>query len=267
MIASLPMYDWPEVRQATDAWWAGLARHLRDEGFDAPDMLTRGGDSATTQWRRPDLVLSQTCGYPLMHDFKDRLEVLATPAYGVEGCSGPLYSSAIVVRSDAGISRLEDLKGATAAYNALDSLSGHLAIKCVFAPLSSDGRFFGRIVKSGGHLNSMQLVGEHKADVAAIDCVTYALAQRYRPDLTAGLAVIAHGPAAPGLPYVTAAGRPPDEVAGFKRALAAAAADPALAGARDVLFIAGLEFLPPDAYHSVLDLEAACDAVGYVALA
>jgi hypothetical protein len=41
MIASLPMYDWPEVREATDAWWAGLARHLRDAGFEAPDRLTR----------------------------------------------------------------------------------------------------------------------------------------------------------------------------------------------------------------------------------
>ena len=28
MIASLPMYDWPEVRGATDAWWNGIARHL-----------------------------------------------------------------------------------------------------------------------------------------------------------------------------------------------------------------------------------------------
>ena len=32
MIASLPMYDLPETRSATDALWAGIARHLRAEG-------------------------------------------------------------------------------------------------------------------------------------------------------------------------------------------------------------------------------------------
>ena len=266
MIASLPMYDWPELRRATDAWWAGLARHLRAEGFDAPDRLTRSR-SPGTQWRRPDLLVSQTCGYPLTHAFKEHLEVLATPVYDVEGCSGPLYSSAIVVHGDGGISSLGDLRGATAAYNAADSLSGHLALKCVFAPLSNAGRFFDRIVESGGHLKSMQLVHERKADVAAIDCVSFALARQARPELTASLAVIAHGPVAPALPYVTAAGRSPDEMGRLKRALAAAAADPALAGVREPLFIAGLEFLPRHAYQRVLDLEAGCDALGYVRLA
>jgi ABC-type phosphate/phosphonate transport system substrate-binding protein len=260
------MYDWPEVREATDAWWAGLARHLRGAGFEAPDRLTRTGD-ASAQWRRPDLLVSQTCGYPLMHDFKGRLEVLATPVYDVDGCSGTSYSSLIVVPADGGVSRLEDLAGATAAYNAADSLSGHLALKCVFAPLSKDGGFFNRLVESGSHRASMRLVCDRKADVAAIDCVSFALTRRHRPKLAAGLAVIARGPAAPALPYVTAAGRPADEIARLKRALSAAAVDPALAGALQALFIAGLEFLAPDAYHRVLDLEAECDALGYAALA
>ena len=225
MIATLPMYDWPQARQATDAWWAGMARHLRAQGFDAPDRLTRSRNPAT-QWRRPDLLMSQTCGYPLVHAFKGKLEALATPVYAAEGCAGPHYSSVIVVAVDAGISRLEDLKGAAAAYNAADSLSGHLALRCVVAPLSTNGRFFARLVRSGSHLGSMRLVHKGAADVAAIDCVTYALACRYRPALAAGLRVIARGPAAPALPYVTAAGRSRDEVARLKRALAAAVVDP-----------------------------------------
>jgi ABC-type phosphate/phosphonate transport system substrate-binding protein len=266
MIASLPMYDWPEIREPTNAWWTGLARHLRAQGFDVPEGLTRA-EGASAHWGRSDLLLSQTCGFPLMHDFKGRLEVLATPVYDVEGCSGPCYSSVIVVDAAAGFSKLEDLKGATAAYNAADSLSGHLALKCVFAPLSRNGRFFGRVVISGDHAGSMRMVQERQADVAAIDCVSFALARRYRPELASGLAVIARGPAAPALPYVTAAGRPPGDVAGLRQALAAAAADPALAQARQALFIRGLEFLPPDAYLTVLDLEAACAAEGYALLA
>lgn len=266
MIASLPMYDWPEVREATDGWWTGLAAHLRREGFDAPARLTRSRVPGA-QWRRPDLLVSQTCGYPLMHNFKDQLQVLATPVYAVDGCSGPEYSSVIIVKADAGINRLDQLAGATAAYNAADSLSGHLALTCAVAPLSRDGRFFGRLVKSGSHRGSMALVRDGKADVAAIDCVSFAMARRYLPDLASGLAVIACGPAAPALPYVTAAGRSSGEVDRLRRALAAAAADPDLAGARASLFIVGLEFMAADAYQRVLDLEAQCRAVGYPTLA
>jgi hypothetical protein len=61
MLASLPMYDWPEIRSATDAWWAGIARHA---GLGFP--LTRVPDYAEL-WRRDDLVFSQTCGYPFTH--------------------------------------------------------------------------------------------------------------------------------------------------------------------------------------------------------
>ena len=61
-VASLPMYDLPEVTAATDAWWAGLARAMRREGLsDVPDRLTRGPDVAEL-WRASDLLFSQTCG-------------------------------------------------------------------------------------------------------------------------------------------------------------------------------------------------------------
>src|SRR5690242_19394338 len=57
MLASVPMYDWPEISTATDAWWAGIARHA---GLSFP--LSRATDYAEL-WRRDDLIFSQTCGY------------------------------------------------------------------------------------------------------------------------------------------------------------------------------------------------------------
>jgi len=35
------MYDWPEVRAATDEIWHALRDWLRGRGFDAPDELER----------------------------------------------------------------------------------------------------------------------------------------------------------------------------------------------------------------------------------
>ncbi len=66
MFASLPMYDFPEVSAATDAWWSGVASALRRAGLDAvPEALTRDPD--VDVWNSQELLLSQTCGYTLTH--------------------------------------------------------------------------------------------------------------------------------------------------------------------------------------------------------
>ncbi|MGE0214041.1 MAG: phosphate/phosphite/phosphonate ABC transporter substrate-binding protein [Parvibaculaceae bacterium] len=266
-IASLPMYDWPEIRAATDAWWAGLARHLKAEGFlDVPATLDREA-AREVQWRSPLLLLSQTCGYPLTHALQGQVEVVAAPTYAAEGCEEGQYRSAIVVHAAKGPERPEALRGATAAFNGDDSLSGHLALKAVFAPLARDGRFFGRTVESGSHVRSMDMVAAGEADVAAIDCVSLALAKAHRPKVAEKLRAIAWSPLAPALPYVTAAGRPMPEMTRLKRALTAAATDPALSAPRDTLLLRRLDFVPTSAYGRVLEIEAAADALGYTELA
>jgi len=266
MIASLPMYDWPEVREATDALWHTIARHLAANGFaGVPAGLERDRDR-DEQWRSPDLLLSQTCGYPLTHALAGRVDLVATPCYGVRGCQGADYCSLVVTARAGKVAGLADVRGRSAAFNSADSMSGLLALKAVAAPLSRGGRFFARTLESGSHLASMRLVAEGKADVAAIDCVSFALAQRHRPHLVKRLRVIAETPRVPGLPLITARGRPPGERARLARALSEAFADPALAAARAELFITGLEFTALADYQAILDLEAAADAAGYTRL-
>ena len=96
--------------------------------------------------------------------------------------------------------------------------------------------------------------------------MTFALVKRARPEMARSLAVIGRGPSVPGLPYVTAMGRPPAEVMRLKRALVEAAADPALREARAALLIERFEFLPAEEYRRILDVEARADAFGYTAL-
>ena len=133
MIASLGMYDWPELRRATDAWWMGLRRHLVAAGFrDVPETFLR--DANHEAWRSDALLLSQTCGYPLTHAFRGQLIPIGTPCYDAPGCSGSNYCSAIVVNAASRANSFEDLRGKTAAYNSSDSLSGHLALRSLAAP-------------------------------------------------------------------------------------------------------------------------------------
>lgn len=244
MLATLSMYDWPEIREATDAWWAGIARHL---GIEAP--LSRPAEFRSA-WRNPGLLFSQTCGYPYTHDFRGLLKLVVTPHYAAEGCHGADYCSFVFARKGWSPDRLSQSR---AAYNAADSMSGMLALKVVFAP-------FARAIKTGSHLASLSAVREGEADVCAVDAVCVALARRYRPRDLDGLFVVARSPSVPGLPYVTRAG----DAAALQRALSAAFDDPALASARERLLLTG--FSLPDAvdYARIPALEA---ELGTVSLA
>ena len=242
MIASLPMYDWPEVRKATDAWWSGLARHLGVTG-----ELDRRADYIAA-WRQNDLTFSQTCGYPFTHEFKGLLNYIGTPHYNVDGCDEPNYSSIVFARDR---QPLERFKGSVAAVNNPDSMSGMLALQLVFAPLATNGNFFSSVVESGGHVNSMIAVRHGKADVCAIDAVCVAMAKRYRPDYLKGLVEIARSPLVPSLPFVTRGGN----MDVMRQALVAAFGDESLHEARDQLFLSGQSVLRPNAYERITDLE------------
>jgi ABC-type phosphate/phosphonate transport system substrate-binding protein len=253
MIAALQMYDWPEVRAATDAWWAGLARHL---GVEFP--LSRPEDF-TSPWFRDDLYLAQTCGYPVTHALKGQVKLVATPHYDADGCEGAGYCSIVFAREacEPGV-----LRGSVAAVNTPDSMSGMLALKLVFARHAKEGRFFSRAVETGGHLNSLAAVREKRADVCAIDCVCVALARRYRPEALAGLVEIARSPVVPGLPLITRAGEPEF----LRKGIARAFADEGLSQQRAALLLSGWSVPDAAAYERITSLESAMEQGGGLAL-
>ena len=254
-IISLPMYDWAEVRAATDAWADGIVRHLRQHGFpETPSELLRRDDYGEA-WLSPDLLLSQACGYPLTHAYAPSLLPVLTPHYAVEGCSGPDYSSFIMVRRSAEIRQLSDLRSHVSAINDRYSMSGMLALKLIFAPLARSGEFFACTIETGSHLDSLKAVQQGTADVCAIDAVCLAMAKRYRPEVLEDMTVLARSPLIPGLPMVTSARRSADEIDRLRRALLAAFADPKLGRAREALFLSGASVLDADAYAVILKLE------------
>lgn len=266
-IASLPMYDLPEVRWATDAWWAGLARAFRAEGVaDVPDCLTRTGPYHGA-WADPNLLFSQTCGYPLVRGFANHLRPLAAIRLAIDGCDGIDYHSLVMVRAGSDARTLADLRGAVWAFNNSDSQSGMSAMRHTVAPFARGGRFFARAIETGGHRASMVMVKSGAADVCAVDVATYTLALRYAPEIPEGLRVLARTAAAPGLPYVTRIEADDDLVRRMRAGLAAAAADPDLAEARAALLIAGVAVVERDDYERVDAMERETRELGYPELA
>jgi ABC-type phosphate/phosphonate transport system substrate-binding protein len=261
------MYDLPGLEAATDAWWAGLAAAFAAEGIDdVPPRITRGGDTGRS-WLAPDLLLGQTCGYPLTHALAGRVALVATPVYACPGCSDGNYRSEILVRADNRAERLEDLRGGRAVANSADSQSGYSALRHAVARSAQDGRFFGSVTFSGSHLRSMEAVAAGEADVCAIDGVTFHLLTRLRPDLTRQLRVIARSADAPALPYITRRDASQDGLARLRAGLRRAATDPALAEVRAELLLEGFVVKPLTAYDRILELEAAAAEAGYPKLA
>jgi ABC-type phosphate/phosphonate transport system substrate-binding protein len=265
--ASLPMYDLPEIRPAQAALWAGLARHLAREGVtDVPAALAYDRPIAAL-WSRPDLLLSQCCGYDLVHAFAGALRPLATPCYGAPGCAGPSYSSIVVVAEDSQARGLDDLRGGVCAINSRHSHSGMNALRALIAPLSRDRRFFRAVRESGAHSASIKMVARGEADVAAIDCVVHALLARHRPAALAGTRALARTPGAAAPPFVTRAGAGDEAVERLRAALARTFDDPLLAAARDDLLLAGIAILPISAYVRIKAFERYAARHGYPALA
>ena len=240
--AALPMYDLPELRPATDAWWAAIRQELVARGVEAPAGLDRPED-ASTFWRRPDLLLSQCCGHDLMHGLNETVAVVAVPDYVAPGCGAGRYRSAIVARKGAA-GDLASLARGRLAVNGPSSHSGHTALRHA---LKAAGAAWtpGRSVVTGSHRASVQAVATGAADLAAIDAVTLALLGDAAPDELEGIATVFMGASAPALPYVASRSLPEATRRAVADALFAAAADPALTPVRHRLRLRG--FVPPAA--------------------
>lgn len=217
-VASLPMYDWPEISTIVDSLWEGVAARFRVAGFAAPERLDRRV-SFQDVWREPGLLLSQTCGYPYVKELRGKVALVGAPVYDAPGCAEATYRSFLVVRRGDPATAVAMLRGRRAAINSRDSQSGYSALRAIVAPFAGGGRFFDAVIVSGSHRASLRAVAEGPADVAAIDAVCWAMAQRHEPAAFAKLRVLAQSPIAPSLPFITAVSRNPVERAALLDAL------------------------------------------------
>jgi ABC-type phosphate/phosphonate transport system substrate-binding protein len=199
------MYDFGAAVAANDRLWAGVRDRLRAAGVPAPEALTRGDGAFWPAWQAPDLILSQTCGYPFRARLHGRVAYVGTPDYGVEGCAAGHYRSVFVVRADDPRATLAEFDGAGFAYNEALSQSGWAAPQVHAAKL---GLRLPPVVETGGHRRSAHAVAEGRADIAALDAVTWALMQD--EDVVASLRVVGMTDPTPGLPFITALGGPVD---------------------------------------------------------
>ncbi len=226
MIASLPMYDLLEVRAHTDGIWSAIAQQLRAVNIDAPSELTRPSGSYLDHWRQVDLLLSQTCGYPLVRDLRSGVDVVGSFCTVVDQPGQPgWYRSVIVCRTDDARSAPgaegDPFAGfrsgnVLCAANGPDSLSGWISLGSAWGGTRLN---IPAVLVTGGHVASLEAVANGRADVASIDSWTFHLLSIHRPDAVAGVKVIARGPLVAVTPLICHAGGPVDELRSALRAV------------------------------------------------
>jgi ABC-type phosphate/phosphonate transport system substrate-binding protein len=262
-LASLPMYDFPDLREAHDALWRSIAARLQAlEMVHAPPALLReeAGEAALGD---PRLLLSQTCGYPLALGLRPGVRVVTTPGYRARGCQGPFHRSVVLVRMNDKAMNLSDLRGRRLAFNAPDSNTGVNLLRAEIAPMALSRPFFGAVIETGAHVRSVAAVAEGVADVAAVDCVTWALLERSSPALCGRLRVLAWTMAGLGLPLVTGPETSLAEIELLRQAIEAAVADRALADVRRTLLLHAVYRTSEVEYRGLLRLKSMAAEQGY----
>jgi ABC-type phosphate/phosphonate transport system substrate-binding protein len=265
-IAVLPMYEFPWTAAANDALWAAISARLDGAGVEAPRRLTRGPDLAS-HWRDPRLIFGQTCGYPYVTGLKSLVTLIAAPEYAFPGCEGATHRSFIIRRARDPRHELREFRGSTAGLNAHDSNTGMNLFRAAIARIAGGAPFFGSIAVTGSHEASMTAVAEGQADLAAIDCVSFALIERSRPELAERVAIVAESAFSPSLPFIAAARLDALAIGAIQQALFTALADPNLAEARAALGLAGARAAAPNDYDQVAEIEREAAAQGYARLA
>jgi hypothetical protein len=117
-LLAFPMYA---VDRADTRALAGGKGVLAARGVPVEDVPDGPESDLLTHWRQPALVLSQTCGYPLVTQLPD-VQVVCFH-YAARAAKGS-YRSFLVVREEDRHLTLADFRGRRAVCNSADSQSG-----------------------------------------------------------------------------------------------------------------------------------------------
>src|SRR6266699_3157748 len=134
------------------------------------------------------------CGLPYVRMTSQNtcpVELLAAPVLmGERYLHRPIYFSDVIVRSDSPYTSFDDLGGCVWAYNERVSHSGCNLVCYSLLERGKSPDYFGKTVKSGSHLRSLEMVLTGEADAAAIDSHLSDILRSKDEELAARLRVI-----------------------------------------------------------------------------
>ena len=156
-----------------------------------------------------DLELIQICwicGWPyvIKADRPDpKIELLVVPVPSGERYAGrPIYFSDVVVRSASPYRTFSDLQGRRWAYNEPRSHSGYNLVRYYLSCAGVGEGYFGRVVESGAHRRSLQMILDDRVDASAIDSTVLDWEMRHHPEVRSEIRIIETLGPSPAPPWV-----------------------------------------------------------------
>lgn len=141
-----------------------------------------------------DIQICWICGLPYIWKVDKpapQVELLATPVLKASRYKNtPVYYSDVVVHKDSQLFSFADLEGMRWSYNEPLSHSGAYVVRDHLASMGKDCSYFGKVLESGAHQNSIQMILDKQVDASAIDSWVLELELIKNPQLASQLRII-----------------------------------------------------------------------------
>lgn len=211
---------------------AAIARHIGVQlGMPVEFVAPEAWQAREQAFDAGEVQACWMCGAVYVRKLEEAegsVELLAAPVMSAPRYENrPIYFSDVVVRADSGFQIFEDLRGASWAYNEPNSHSGYGVTRWYLASRGYGSGFFGRVVGSGAHQRSLQLVLAGEIDASAIDSTVWETELAGRPELAGRLRIVESFGPSPIPPWVTHQSLSTELKAGLRRAFAALQTDEA----------------------------------------
>ena len=155
------------------------------------------------------------CGLPyvlMKEKASDSIELVAAPVMKDKRYGGkPHYFSYIIVPKESKFQHFSDLKGSRFVFNEEISNSGYNMPRAFMIKHGITNGFFGKILRSGSHEESIRMIAMGKADASAVDSVVYDYDKAKHPEYVSQTRIIETlGPAS--IPPVVVSTKTPEAI-------------------------------------------------------
>jgi phosphonate transport system substrate-binding protein len=194
-------------------------------------------------------------------------EPVAAPVLRGDRYGGhPIYFSDVIVRAEARFRSFLDLRGASWAYNEPWSHSGYGIARYHLLRLGETDGFFGEVVESGFHEESIRLVAQGEVDASAIDSQVLEVAMSRDPSLTDQLRVIESLGPSTSQPVAVSKRVPADLRREVVQALISLADDTVIRGRLAQGLVERFVPMAPPDYDDIRRMVDVCEAAGFTEL-
>src|SRR4029077_10270593 len=134
------------------------------------------------------------CGLPYVYKAdqpKSDMELLAVPVPAGSRYQGrAIYFSDVVVKKESPFQTCAELRGSAWAYNEPRSHSGYNVVRAYLFELGESQGFFGKVVESGAHQISLEMILSSRVDGTAIDSTVLEWATAQQSEIAQQIRII-----------------------------------------------------------------------------